>query len=56
MFNPTLKRRETLLFFLIVKIKELICIGANIGLNTIFVGLSYHKGDKLKKICTDYKD
>ena len=51
-----MKRGETLSFFLIVMIKELICIGADIGLDTIFVGLSYHKGDKLKKICTDYKD
>ena len=27
MFNPTLKRGETLLFFLIVVINRLICIG-----------------------------
>ena len=34
MFNPTFKRRETLLFFLIEVINELICIGANIKLDT----------------------
>ena len=34
MFNPTLKRRETLLFFLIEVINELKCIGANIKLDT----------------------
>ena len=34
MFNPTLKMRESLLFFLIVMINGLICINSNIGLNT----------------------
>ena len=34
MFNPTLKRRETLLFFLIVVINGLICIDSDIGLDT----------------------
>ena len=35
MFNPTLKMRETLLFFfLIVVINELICIDLDIKLNT----------------------
>ena len=34
MFNPTLKMRETMLFFLIVVINELICIDSNIGLDT----------------------
>ena len=34
MFNPTLKLRETLLFFLIVVINELICIDLDIGLDT----------------------
>ena len=34
MFNPTLKMKETMLFFLIVVINELICIDSNIGLDT----------------------
>ena len=34
MVNPTLKMRETILFFLIVVINELICIELDIGLNT----------------------
>ena len=34
MFNLTLKMRETMLFFLIVVINELICIDSNIGLDT----------------------
>ena len=34
MFNSTLKMRETMLFFLIVVINELICIDSNIGLDT----------------------
>ena len=34
MYNPTLKMRETILFFLIVVINELICIGSNIKLDT----------------------
>ena len=34
MFNPTLKRRETILFFLIVMINGLICIVSDIGLDT----------------------
>ena len=34
MFNPTLKMRETLLFFLIVVINGLICIDSDIGLDT----------------------
>ena len=33
-FNSTLKMRETMLFFLIVVINELICIDSNIGLDT----------------------
>ena len=33
MFNPTLKMRETVLFFLIVVINELIWIDSNIGLD-----------------------
>ena len=32
-FNPTLKRRETILFFLIVVINGLKCIVSDIGLN-----------------------
>ena len=34
MVNPTLKRRETILFFLIVVINGLKCIVSNIGLDT----------------------
>ena len=34
MFNPTLKRRETILFFLIVMINELKCIVSDIRLDT----------------------
>ena len=34
MFNFTLKIRETILFFLIVVINELICIESDIGLDT----------------------
>ena len=34
MFNPTLKMRETILFFLIMVINGLICIDLDIGLNT----------------------
>ena len=34
MFNPTLKRREAILFILIVVINGLNCIVSNIGLNT----------------------
>ena len=33
-FNPTLKRRETILFFLIVVINELKYIVSDIGLDT----------------------
>ena len=34
MFNPILKRRETILFFLIVVINGLKCIVSDIGLDT----------------------
>ena len=34
MFNLTLKRKETILFFLTVVINGLICINSNIGLDT----------------------
>ena len=34
MVNPTLKRRETILFFLIVVINGLKCIVSDIGLDT----------------------
>ena len=34
MFNPTLKKRETILFFLIVMINELKCIVSDIMLDT----------------------
>ena len=34
MFNPTLKRRETILFFLIMVINGLIWIDSDIGLDT----------------------
>ena len=33
MFNPTLKRRETILFFLIVVINGLMCIDSDIRLD-----------------------
>ena len=42
-FNPTLKMRETILFFLIVMINGPIRIGANIELDTfriIFISIS----------------
>ena len=38
MFNHTLKRRETILFLLIVVINGLICIDSDIGLNTCTKG------------------
>ena len=38
MFNPTLKRRETILFFLIVVINGLKCIVSDIGLDTCAKG------------------
>ena len=34
MFNPILKRREKILFFLIVVINGIICIDLEIGLDT----------------------
>ena len=34
MFNPTLKMREIILYFLIVVINGLICIDSNFGLDT----------------------
>ena len=34
MFNPTLKKRETILFFLIVVINGLKCIVSNVRLDT----------------------
>ena len=42
MFNPTLKRRETFLFFLIVVINWLICIDLNIGLDIFKNNLHIH--------------
>ena len=38
MFNPTLKRRETFLFFLIVVINGLKCIDSDIELDTCVRG------------------
>ena len=38
MFNPTLKMRETILFFLIVVINVLKCIVLDIGLDTYVRG------------------
>ena len=38
MVNPTLKKRETILFFLIVVINGLKCIVSNIGLDTCASG------------------
>ena len=37
MVNPTLKKRETILFFLIVVINGLKCIVSNIGLDIQFL-------------------
>ena len=42
MFNPKLKRRETLLFFLIVVINVWICIRANIKLDTFEINFHIH--------------
>ena len=42
MFNPTLKRRETILFFLTVLINGLICIGVNIWLDTFINNFHIH--------------
>ena len=69
MFNPMLKIRETLLFFLIVVINGLTCIDLDIGLDTCtkvevegggsshrtFVRLLYLGGDKSETFCTSYK-
>ena len=60
MVNPTLKRRETILFFLIVVINGLKCIVSDIGLDTCashttLVGLLYPGGDKSEKVCTGYE-
>ena len=64
MVNPTLKRREVILFFLIVVINGLKCIVSDIGLDTCargcsshitLVGLLYPGGDKLEKVCTGYE-
>ena len=41
LFNPTLKIRETMLFFLIVVINGLIYIDLDIGLNTTQEGVAY---------------
>ena len=38
MFNPILKRREKILFFLIVVINGIICIDLDIWLNTCAMG------------------
>ena len=38
MFNPTLKMKETLLFFLIVVINGLICIDSDIRLDMCAMG------------------
>ena len=43
-FNPTLKMRETILFFLIVMINGLICIDSNIGLDTCVRGRQIREG------------
>ena len=40
MFNPTLKRRETLLLFLSVVINGLICTRANIGQDTFRIRIN----------------
>ena len=52
MFNPTLKMRGNILFFLIVVINWLIWIDSNIGLDicTKLVGLLYLVRNKLEKV------
>ena len=71
MVNPILKRREAILFFLIVVINGLKCIVSDIGLDTCArgrwrvevsklemnqpLGLLYLGGDKSEKVCTGYK-
>ena len=62
-FNPTLKRRETILFFLIVVINGLIRIDSDIRLDMCtrgrwreevsktFVRLLYLRGDKSVTVC-----
>ena len=42
MFNPTLKKRETILFFLIMVINGLICIASDIGLDTFRINFHIH--------------
>ena len=57
MVNPTLKRRETILFFLIVVINGLKCIVSDIRLDTCARGrwrVEVSK-DKSEKVCTGYK-
>ena len=50
MFNPTLKRRETILFFLIVVINGLKCIVLDIGLDTCARG-GVKSGGQSKLCC-----
>ena len=52
MFNPTLKRRETILFFLIVVINGLTWLFSNIGLNTCAMGIKGWRYQKWKLIQT----
>ena len=48
MFDPTLKRREAILFFLIVVINGLKCIVSDIGLNTCARGRRRMEVSKLE--------
>ena len=56
-FNPTFKKRKTILFFLIVVINELTWIILDIRLDTCARGrwrVEVSK-DKSEKVCTGYK-
>ena len=60
MVNPTLKKREAILFFLIVVINGLKCIVSNIGLDTCASGRWRMEVSKLEmnqpqKVCTGYE-
>ena len=48
MFNPTLKRRETILFFLIVVINRSMCIDSNIRLDMCVRGRWKEEVSKMK--------
>ena len=56
MFNPTLKRREAILFFLIVVINGLKCIVSDIGLDTCARGRYRVEVSKLDNCCSYFLD